>query len=123
MCLSRITKVYKKPTSKVTRAWKVFDGEPSNLAFEYRSLGGKQYVERGKWLTAEQIDDGYGYITGFHAFTSRKDAQNWACYRQNVVAVKVRGITTRGLQRDMVTIVAREMFVPKQRKAKKAGRK
>lgn len=118
MCLQRVTKVYKRPSSKVVTAWKVFDGNPNDLRFEFRCFQGSNFVPCGEWLKAEmqQLD---GYPSGFHTFTSRKDALVWGLGQQ-IVRVKVKYIIARGLQSNMgpklKTIVSREMFVPKAKK-------
>lgn len=120
MCLERINKRFKQPTTRVQNAWKVIemvDGEPYSC---FRSTK----IPTSKWIKAEHIDvhtENYSarfaglsydrqladrelYVSGFHVIATKKEADSWLAYMQRsvyrqswkVIPVKVRGITVIG---------------------------
>lgn len=67
------------------------------------------------------------YISGFHACRTKAGAEMfeaaWSCQYGHGVVVRVllRGVELEGSQTGVGMFVAREMYVPKPRKARKAG--
>jgi hypothetical protein len=115
MCMDSVTKLYKRPSPKVVYGYKVFDDFGGKYEFEFRK---RWPVITGKWTVATQRPLGM-YMSGFHAFLSRKGAERWAGHDQHVVRVKLRRIAAEGLQYGALCIVAREMYVPRKRNARK----
>lgn len=119
MCLSAISKKFKKPTTKVIWAWKGFydDGDGR---LEFPVYG--NYAKRGKWLTAEQRHatterNGVVYTTGFHVYRDKPTGKQ-EFFGDVLKRVMVRGITYQGPQQGKVCFVAQEMFIPAKRRKK-----
>jgi hypothetical protein len=76
-------------------------------------------IRRGVWLKAEKREiltfyEVY-YMSGFHGFVAESDAWRFSCNRADrVVKCQYRGGRLLGMQHDGVTVVADEMFVPKE---------
>lgn len=128
MCLDAITRRYPGKSKKVLRAWKVLTWRYGQLTFP---VNNGQPLLTDTWMRAAfefpagPCDD--PYVTGFHVFASQRDALNWRLYGDYnspdivdiAVPVLVRGITYKGKEGQTTVFVAREMYVPSPRKAKK----
>jgi len=149
MCLNKATRKLDPDTSWISpispaslagmvtgehRGWKIFiqGGSESKLYAEYfGSLADSWPI--GKWITALETEihasDSSPYISGFHFFLPREDADTWLRVSENsslwafnskaVCSVKVRGVHTEGIQvviadhvyHSLPTFVAREMMI------------
>lgn len=124
MCLREVTRIIKKPTSKVRWVWKYFVEKPNGtLGFCFVPLRGSWRVPTGKWLKAkaqEIVNNmGISYQSGFHAYPMKVCKYNGLV--DVAIKVKVRRVRTFGIQGGKKVLVADEMFVPTPRKkAKKA---
>src|ERR1035437_2830203 len=133
MCLCMIDKRLKKK-STVREAWKVFRSDPGGkISFLYQH----STVKRGEWLQAVShpiimsdppwprteewtSSNREVYYSGFHVFTHKKTALEYAGGDSNVYRVFVRGVRLVGRDyKDTTnvpplgpTLVADEMFVP-----------
>jgi hypothetical protein len=131
MCLSKVTKVYKRPIKEAS-AWKVFGKScEDRLYFPCKKHNGSYEVVTGEWLTAlneynvkslRSESDGKPYPTGFHAFKTWEDAKEWSYPSQKIVSVKLREVMAYGTQnswgRQLPVMVAKQLFVPTPRKRK-----
>lgn len=133
MCLQRIVRKYKKETEGIgyklfriadsgSRGWKAGD-----LLFEYYGHLGRRKVTLNRWLTARESDlrivhavKFISYTSGFHIYLKRPRSIHGSI----VVKVRFRGGHTLGTnvqpygRRNLPTVVAREMYVPKPKKEK-----
>lgn len=114
MCLSTVTERIAKPSRKVVKAWKVFmrllDG---TLEFVHQC----DEAERGRWIKARHhlLNDGpQGYISGFHAYSTRSAPRAAGRpYSDCVLPVKLRYVRTIGEQDGAKVLVADEMLIPR----------
>lgn len=124
MCLSAVDQGFKAPpNTQELWAWKVFTHTSSGrLAFTHYHLDRVISVPRGKWLRARQVPLDAGYISGFHCFTTREGARDWArelewdAVRLKILRVRIRGVHTQGTQRTDTRLhtcyVSKDMLVP-----------
>jgi len=117
MCLSVITKRFKKPDGTVRVGWKAFELNHGELIFPFMG----SCAVRGKWLKAHRttiVTNGVheNYLSGFHVYaeTMRK-RMTWAA-STTVMKVEIRGVETEGTDGSGGTngarvLVAREMRV------------
>jgi len=95
MCLSKITKRMDVPTKgkgyKVFRRYPLMNGKPSK-SYGGEFMGGK-YKKNVKYtatLCAISSPWQYnGYVSGFHIFTNKKDAQTWTEGHRHLLVVQV----------------------------------
>jgi hypothetical protein len=138
MCLKNITrKVPFDERQRVRYGWKVF------RVVEYVGIGpqfhaqyyGEVFHRVGRWIERDtrvrlQSDDGDVYMSGFHAFATKKAADD---YRRGsygarwlqTARVRLRGVHTEGTQHSqpdlfpVTVLVAKEMLIltkPKRRR-------
>lgn len=132
MCLSNVTKTYKRPSKVAREAFKVFEKFHGRLRQIFYPISGEEDPEAprevplGKWLKARKTEigtwySGQKYLSGFHVFPTFASAEDYAKNddARVVVTVKIRGVRTLGIKEYggllLATIVADEMFVPKPR--------
>jgi hypothetical protein len=130
MCLTSVTKVYDKQTSKVYLGWKVV----RVIGKEFKSLY-NFYSSFDRWKlacgpTRIKMSPDTSYPAGFHILTTKKDAEK---YRQDrdfpedwtVVRVKYCKVLCVGKQQVggeyLKCVIAKKMLVMKPRVAAKAG--
>ena len=137
MCLEIIT-TPKKLKSDGT-AYKLFQKAPrGNLYFQYSFTGKRVPLPTGKWLNEkdyrshdnkkiETISAGRlvdlnrtrQYPKGFHAFLNKELAKDYKrnyLHRGVLIPVKFRKACAKGKQRGINVIVAKEIFIPKEKK-------
>ena len=130
MCLDTVTKRI-KPTKQVRVGWKIFcisqRDDHKELQLTYYLLERRSIIKRGEWLKAEErpilfdfFNSNNKYPSGFHAYKEEPDLDLfYLCERHlfNVIKIKVklRGVHTIGLEGTKEVLVAREMFVPKEK--------
>jgi hypothetical protein len=95
-----------KPTKKKTGVgYKVFGISKGQLTSEF--YGGVRPAR--KWLKADGGNFSYG--AGFHIFTSRKSAVEWALIHLTIRRVKYRGAFLVGKQGSFNCVVAKEIYI------------
>lgn len=110
--------------------WKVFD--QTNKGRLFTAIRGTP-IPRSRWITARwrialnaSVWPWSDYISGFHGFASKTDAENsclWKCcaYRAVLLACRYRGRVTIGTEHGTKVIVAEEMMVlPRNRQPEEA---
>lgn len=124
MCLAKVIRATRSPKrSPIRWVWKVFGGIGGEL---HSPLYGNRSYKRGKWIQDPRSINGMirdSYPPGFHCFLRRKDAEpmlEWA--GTQIVRIKARLIVAEGIQDEAKVIVAREIFIPKEKVAKKASK-
>ena len=98
MCLYTITQTLNPPDHKVRKAWKIVTGRNSSPFYHI--------ILTSKWSTANNLEINSGkcedkYITGFHSYFSKKDADAMVQAihvdgQYSVVPVEIKDITYIG---------------------------
>ena len=125
MCLVTVTRVPRKIARKVHTGWKVFRSKGNQLHGLYHYSHSTPMRQKGCWLKATQISlfGSRWYPSGFHIFTSQKDAEiyrdfAWGIHTDRVVRkVQYRGVLAEGThfvgaEDTAAGVVARWMFIP-----------
>jgi hypothetical protein len=115
MCLNKVIKRIKNPSSKVVKCWKVFmPVYRDNARLEF--VFGSGPTTRETWLQAESRGN---EDFGFHFFYSKMGAENWRAGSQIVLPVLVRKVHTIGKhdscysEKQFRAGIAYELFIPK----------
>jgi hypothetical protein len=135
MCLSTI---YKKPYSykkgcitynlsipgKIYTGYKIFEKDEDKKYI--RTPFEQVRLQLNKWIKDRETQqllsyDPYNevnkferYYTGFHIFLSKKDAKQYLYTpRHSIKKVKFRNVVALGLQGELLTVVAKEIYVEK----------
>jgi hypothetical protein len=113
MCLSVVSERYDPPIAEKI-VYKVFAAHSNGgLGFQYRYSAGN--LRFGRWMTARKRKIGYysdhKYESGFHAYATKKAAENHCGLSDVVIPVLFRNITSRGKQQNQVVYVARKMLI------------
>lgn len=111
MCLESVKETI-KPNTLIQSGWKQFNGTRDKPTFEAYSFKGSSAVPLDKWITAETKDvwsnTSTKYAAGFHIFEDEKELNN----KSNKRRVYYRNVHTRGRDRSVTVVIAREMYVP-----------
>lgn len=123
MCLDVIVK-HTNPTGETKIGYKVFRRHrhlKNEVEFPYYELRGCRKVRTGEWLHAVSVSEttleSQYYHTGFHIFTSLRNAKRYRRHEllqpEKVVVVKVfyNQARIRGKQNEMNVVIADRMFV------------
>ena len=123
MCLSTVTKRYRKPSRQIRTGYKYLVrtmpcGEGWRLPFQWFNVESREdEVIFGKWYRARReqgdtalSDDDKIYTLGFHCFKTLKGAKRWTARFNRpklIVKVDVKGVHTHGTQDGVPVLVAR----------------
>lgn len=144
MCLSNVVCTLDVPEES-HRGWKVFRVYNGRLHLPYYTSDGKsprtlfaqtrhraEAVKLGCWLQAAHVvidsSDGQDYLTGFHVFHTKRDAERWAKsdwafheWEYRLVRVECRKIRVYGEHRTfppghkpLRVFVCDEIFIPRE---------
>jgi hypothetical protein len=114
MCLSHITKQYRKPTKQIETGWKGFYTVADTNKVLITPIKDRR-ITTGVWVkdkargTLVASFSRTRYPKGFHISKTRKGANAWGI----PVKVRFRGVVARGKQNGCVTVVAREILILK----------
>jgi len=125
MCLDKLSDFKVRLNENgVGVGWKVFNKTPNGMLFgEWQ---GRKRRSRNKWLKEGDFRLGkfkglelfkcwsIEYPYGFHVFITRKGVKNWTY--SIPTKVKFRKVVAKGLQCGHRCVVAKEIFIPKERR-------
>lgn len=100
MCLSKVTKIYKKPDPKERVGWKVGVLTSEHFIPYFATF---VRLKTNKWERAKD-DKSENYPLGFHIFTKKLDAKRFLDFYirtkgdGTIVKVKYRKVVARGVQ-------------------------
>jgi len=124
MCMNKVTNTFDPPLTHEVKAWKVLYKNEDNGKYysEFRRHMHPNGFKPNRWYVNKGSKPIYTYDSsypiGFHAFTTKKGAENWAFSDMYVVPVLLTNIVARGRQDGHICIVARKMKILEKKKGK-----
>lgn len=108
MCLSRVTQTLDGTITMIEGGWKYFEGAKRD-EFPHCRWNDSKTVPVDQWITASGSNIGT-YKAGFHILTDETQARKTVGIKLR--RVYFRRVTAIGMDQQMDTIVAQEMYVP-----------